>query len=633
MADKFTLNATVSIEEGFTSELIEIREQAGKTSVVEQIRDEVDKYVVGYLNGGIEGSIYWGIRDDGKVSGVFLDTSQREAVKKAVDEKLRGIEPKIPLNAIKEPTFHVVYLDGESTRPERSLYVVEVVAPPIPDRQLRYTIYNDCYIKQGSELVELTELGLKNEIEKRKKKISEAPTTKSDDELETESVHSSFVGAIRNPYDFASQAIKDMFKGRNKEINQLLGAIRYGRHTVIFGLQRVGKTSFVEETLTEKIGQLLPYLESEVSFVNVDLHRFGGESTTCISVLEKIVSDIAEKVSPAREKRVKVEIAKRKQEYTALETHDKRKMLDDFTKILIETVRAPRRKKIVLFLDEFSELCYAIEKNEKLKRRDINRFQKAHPHEMLVDEDFMHWFSALIKRPEIRGRLVFIIAVRPFVGEYDGRKNLQLLKLMNPIKLYHLDENAAKALITEPLEGEIQYADGCVDYLYELTAGHPYLIQFLLQNVINNLPEKSRIIEKQNIVDFEETITTEGPAYAAHFNVLDSDYSVEAVTNTNYKKMGRGLLAYIARSASPQKDNWVRVDYICNVFNNFIDTDELYTLLSKLLQAGIIQQREDQNGNHVCKITIPLLQKRYNALNMVHQYFKIDNRGNMRKKF
>ena len=51
---------------------------------------------------------------------------------------------------------------------------------------------------------------------------------------------------FKNPYDFTHIASHEIFKGRQDEIDQLLGNIVSGTHTAVFGLQRMGKTSLVE---------------------------------------------------------------------------------------------------------------------------------------------------------------------------------------------------------------------------------------------------------------------------------------------------------------------------------------------------------------------------------------------------
>jgi hypothetical protein len=54
---------------------------------------------------------------------------------------------------------------------------------------------------------------------------------------------------ITNPYDFDTIASPLTFKGRRAEINEILDSIESGTHTAIFGLQRMGKTSLIEEGL------------------------------------------------------------------------------------------------------------------------------------------------------------------------------------------------------------------------------------------------------------------------------------------------------------------------------------------------------------------------------------------------
>ena len=58
---------------------------------------------------------------------------------------------------------------------------------------------------------------------------------------------------------------------------------------------------------------------------------------------------------------------------------------------------------------------------------------------------------------------------------------------MRPITLYYLDETAAKALIVEPLVNRVGYDPRAIDDLYRLTAGHPYLLQFMLKSLVDRI--------------------------------------------------------------------------------------------------------------------------------------------------
>jgi AAA+ ATPase superfamily predicted ATPase len=54
---------------------------------------------------------------------------------------------------------------------------------------------------------------------------------------------------ISNPYDYTHPVTKDRFYGRQCELERLTSVILAGKSVVIYGLQRMGKTSLVEEAL------------------------------------------------------------------------------------------------------------------------------------------------------------------------------------------------------------------------------------------------------------------------------------------------------------------------------------------------------------------------------------------------
>ncbi len=89
---------------------------------------------------------------------------------------------------------------------------------------------------------------------------------------------------FENPYDFNFTARSEMFKGRSTEIDQLLMSIQNGVHVSVFGLQRIGKTSLVEEALTERArhnSRMKP-----IVFARVNLQEIGSEFITYKQLLE-----------------------------------------------------------------------------------------------------------------------------------------------------------------------------------------------------------------------------------------------------------------------------------------------------------------------------------------------------------
>ena len=241
---------------------------------------------------------------------------------------------------------------------------------------------------------------------------------------------------------------------------------------------------------------------------------------------------------------------------------------------------------------------------------------------MLVDVSFMLCFSSLIKSRELKNKLVFIFAVRPFMAEYDERKSLQILKLTRPITLYSMEEASAKKLIQEPLSGEVDYGPDAVDYLYKLTDGHPYLIQFILKTIVDRTRrEDRRTITVSDIKDVEHEMISEGPAYDAQFAVIDSDYSMDVVQEKEWAMVGKGTLALIAKLGNEQSEGWVPNKSICSELDKHeIGRETASSILSQLVRAKILQEKcldED-----LCfRMSIPLLRKRYIKQNLYLKYF------------
>jgi hypothetical protein len=234
----------------------------------------------------------------------------------------------------------------------------------------------------------------------------------------------------------------------------------------------------------------------------------------------------------------------------------------------------------------------------------------------------MHHLSFLLKERELSKHFTLIISVRPFMAEYDDKAELQLLKLMKPIILYHLDEPAAKALITEPVAATIAYEPGAVDYLWRLTGGHPYLLQFLLKLLVDRVRRESRRqITLKEVQAIENRMVCEGPAYDAVFEVLISDYSVAEVLHPLEADLGKGMLALIAKCGDEPENFWVLQDSIFEVMlQNKISREKSASLLSQLSRTKILEEA-NQDGNLVYRVAIPLLRKRFVTQNLYQKYF------------
>jgi class 3 adenylate cyclase len=432
------------------------------------------------------------------------------------------------------------------------------------------------------------------------------------------------IALFQNPYEFDTTASRSTFKGRQTEIAELLDAIESGTHTAVFGLQRMGKTSLIEEGLKEGL-ERRPDVGRRVLMVKIDLQGLGGDQVKYRDLLHAIIEAIAEKLTALGIGRELDDLRAHTHELFAaarFQRGDRTQFFSMFAR-LIRGFASAAHRRIVLFIDEFSEVRKVIERNKVALVHNPLRTANLLPHDMYIDIPFMHHLSSLLRDQELKRNFTLIVSVRPFMAQYDFKEDLQVLKLMKPITLYYLDEQAARALISEPLAGRVGYEAGAVDYLGQLTAGHPYLLQFILKLLVDRIKrEGRRTIALADIQSVEERMLSEGPAYDAQFAVLISDYSVADVMNTNEARLGRGTLAFIAHFGSQQPDGWVYQEQIFEGLSaHKIRRENCSEVLDQLTRTKILEE-QSQGGQLNFRIAIPLLRKRFVRQNLYWKYFR-----------
>jgi hypothetical protein len=401
-------------------------------------------------------------------------------------------------------------------------------------------------------------------------------------------------------------------------------AIGSGTHTAIFGLQRMGKTSLIEEGLKERLEQL-PGAGENVVLVKIDLQGLGGEQVKYRDLLHAIIEAITEKMSDLGIGRAVQDLRGMTNELFAAsryERGDRTQFFSMFAKLLRGFADAAHRR-IVLIIDEFSEVRKVIERNKLALQKNPLRTGSLLPHDMFIDVPFMHHLSSLLKDRELKRKFTLIVLVRPFMSEYDEKEGLQILKLMKPITLYYLEEEAARALITQPLQGKVGFELDAVSYLWQLTIGHPYLLQFMLKLIVDRAKRERRTaVSVADIQSLEEKMVAEGPAYDALFAVLISDYSVAEIMHPQEALLGKGTLALIAKLGDEQPEGWVREDQIFKrLVEHKISREKAAFLLSQLARTKILEE-ESREGALRYRLSIPLLRKRFVRQNLYLKLFR-----------
>jgi hypothetical protein len=426
-----------------------------------------------------------------------------------------------------------------------------------------------------------------------------------------------------NPYDFSAPANELTFKGRSRELNELVDAIQSCTHTAIFGLQRMGKTSLVEEGLRSRL-EADPELAQSLLFVGINFHFEGDDQLKYRDLGGRILRGVAREIAKAgighsneQTDAVIREVLSPSRQY---DRGDRSEFFERFANCMRALARASRRR-VVLFLDEFSEVAHGIQKNRLVSLRKPLREMNLLAPDQYVDAKFLHFLGTLLKEREFSQLYTLVIAVRPFMAEFDDRENLQMLKLMTSVTLDYLGESEAKSLIIEPVRGVIDYSDESVDYLWRLTAGHPYLLQYILKNIVNRLNRQGRnVLELDDVMSMEQRMTSEATAYEAVFEVLMSDYSVQEVLHPQEANLGKGTLAIISKLGDAEPQWWVSLEQFAPQLTRHMPKEKLMSVLSQLCRTKILDERDSPSGLQF-RLHVPLLHKRFVKQNMYGKYF------------
>ena len=205
--------------------------------------------------------------------------------------------------------------------------------------------------------------------------------------------------------------------------------------------------------------------------------------------------------------------------------------------------------------------------------------------------------------------------------------SLQILKLMKPITLTHLDEAAAKELITRPVTPHIDYQSGAVDYLYTLTAGHPYLLQFMLKLIVDKIKRTGRTTIQ--LADVHWVGIGWFPIWIvdnAQFAVLISDYSVDDIMHRKEAQLGKGLLALVA-TLGQEQEGWVDSNQIFGMFSSYkIPEEKTAAILSQLTRTRILEEEADRDKMRY-RLSIPLVRERFVRQNVFQKIFGPAIRG------
>ncbi len=166
-----------------------------------------------------------------------------------------------------------------------------------------------------------------------------------------------------------------------------------------------------------------------------------------------------------------------------------------------------------------------------------------------------------------------------------------------------------------------------MDRLLHLTAGHPYLLQFMLKVLVDRITrDGGKTLRLDDVNWLEKRMTSEGPAYDAQFEVLISDYSVAEIRHPKEALLGKGALALVAMLGQDQPERWVPEKQVYDrLTGHQVPPEKTDALLSQLMRTKILEE-QDHDSRLCYRVAVPLLHQRLIQQNVYLRHFSMGGR-------
>jgi len=388
-----------------------------------------------------------------------------------------------------------------------------------------------------------------------------------------------------------NQKHRNLFKGRRLQTEQVADALegQGGAATIIIeGARRIGKSSLAGEVvaISQKRQNWIPvYLDlqgekgtqqrlGEGNLIAEGLETagvfFGIARALAFAAVEEDVTFGVPGYGQLSEAPLDLLQKQELQEQLQKAFYDSKapyKLLDLF---LGEVLEAVSPKTVLLILDEFDKIQQGIQNG-------------------ITSPQVIENLRALFQKHDIAVVIVGSPRLRRLRESYSNA----LYGFAEPIVLGPLDEEAARQLVTEPVKDTVVYAPAAADYILELTACHPYIIQSLCGDIFKTCKQtNTRTVTRS----FVGTCANEVAPRLPHFkHVFEADAESDrkryliAVTEANAEK---GTLSFASFEQYLEDDG--------------IGTKGLADDLDDLVHEDILA-REERRGETVYRLSVPLL--------------------------
>jgi hypothetical protein len=375
-----------------------------------------------------------------------------------------------------------------------------------------------------------------------------------------------------NPYTL-QPVTGERFYGRINELRDLVNNLRDlqpGEAVLLWGPRRIGKTS-----LLLQFKQIVMSSEDYV-LAFVDMQSLSGRST--IMFLRDIIKAIV-KALPESSTAKAPTLARMKRDPLG------------FFRGFLENVPELQNRHIILILDEFQLLSELY--NEQVTLADINRYFRSmiqHRHGLSVIFCGGGVLERLLRQPEAAF----------------------LLELVRHQEIGFLDKAAARGLIMQPAH-RIWYDDEAVDDLVEMTAGHPYYLQWFCGELLARADREQRTaISAQHVQDaLTDWLPWQGEQFFSHLwgNGIGFDEKVQQWHMLVLTAVTENAIDAHRRVSMPQ---------ICRMVDSALDEGQVWRALQDLVKIGTLEVVDEQYRIKVA-LCESWLRSNYNVKHMIRE--------------
>lgn len=377
----------------------------------------------------------------------------------------------------------------------------------------------------------------------------------------------------------------DMFYGREKEINGIVGSLSKGdgevlshRGIYMYGQKRAGKSSIMAR-LEKRINEQYPgkYIILNLGSAGITEINNNILHVLKIKIINKLMRNI-NKNYPDKYEKLKKDFQE------SIKAIKENPESTEFEAILDSVYDELPDKVIMIFIDEFNYIYTAIKKGK-------------------CTVDFPRFWKALLQNYNMCSIVAGQDDMVNFIQDYKNE-----FACMSAFPVSYLEEVDAKKLISDPMSsnGVSRFEDDALELIYKLTAGSAYLIMIFCDQLVDYMNEKgtSRVTKTTVEIFVEKWLfnSSENNHYLndQHFDAQINDPNWLDTENQKNQD-NKIVLSYIANHAN--YNNQIRFENIkCN--DELSDKSPEY--LSRLIEQ-LVKRRVLICENNYYRILVDLL--------------------------